>query len=264
MGVAGERRTSGTLGATTMGGLMDRVVVRDGVPVLKDSGVPMTMVWRRLEGGETPSQVAAGLDLSAADVIAALAFAGLGDPLGPPLVRAEPQRPALGGALAEPGLAELLPGMGRPVRLALAAGILQALDFWEASHEAAQEADDLGESATAAYWHGIAHRREPDAGNAAYWFRRVGRHPIFGALGEAARELIDREDGPIPAAVARLTSGGDWDPSAMISLCVGTVPGGEGEPLARRLQRIEMIALLEASASVVHSSPGTGAGKVRE
>ena len=62
------------------------------------------------------------------------------------------------------------------LRLALAAGLLQIHDFWDASHEAAQEADDLGERDFSAYWHGIAHRREPDAGNASYWFRRVGRH----------------------------------------------------------------------------------------
>src|SRR6266536_2528685 len=44
------------------------------------------------------------------------------------------------------------------------------------------------ESAEGAFWHGIMHRQEPDAGNASYWFRRVGTHAIFPALREAAAQ----------------------------------------------------------------------------
>jgi len=231
-----------------MVGLLDRLEVREGAPVLVGSGVPPAMVWRRLEGGETPAQVAQGLAIEAADVLAALAFAGLSDPLGPPLVRARPTRPALARSLTEDILAILLPGSAKPARLALAAGLLQVLDAWEASHEAAQEADDLGKSKTAAFWHGIAHRREPDPGNAAYWFRRVGRHPLFETLGETARELIGLEEGPIPAEADRVSKGGVWDPSAMIALCGSARPGSPAEALSRRLQRIEMAALLDLSA----------------
>ena len=124
----------------------------------------------------------------------------------PGLTQAAPRRPWLARALGEPAWAEAFPRSSRPARLALAAGLLQIHDFWDASHEAAQQADDLGERGSSAYWHGIAHRREPDAGNAAYWFRRVGRHPIFGRLAEVAR-LILEEHGDTSLSGSLLAAG---------------------------------------------------------
>ena len=147
-----------------------------------------------------------------------LAPAGPDD--GPPLVQSAPRRPLLAGAVSEPALAALLPRAPRPSRLALAAGLGQVLDFWEASHHAAQEADDLGEREFSAYWHGIAHRREPDPGNAAYWFRKAGHHPTFTDLSHAAIRILER----IPDAEFRT---GKWDPFAFIAFCdrARTQPG---------------------------------------
>lgn len=47
------------------------------------------------------------------------------------------------------------------------AGLLLRAGCWKASHEVAQEI----ESPEGSYWHGIAHRIEPDSFNAGYWFR---------------------------------------------------------------------------------------------
>ena len=142
-------------------------------------------------------------------------------------------------------MAVMYPSVPHPKRLALAAGLLQVHDFWDASHDAAQQADDRGERATSAYWHGIAHRREPDASNAAYWFRRVGRHPVFVPLAEAARPLFAEEG--LPALAEKLIASSGWNPGAMTELCTTARPGTPQERLARRIQRLEMWLLLEAS-----------------
>jgi hypothetical protein len=198
----------------------------------------------RLEGGTAPAQVAAELSLEAIDVVAALAYDALGDEEseGLTLVQTAPRRPKLESALGEKGLAQLWRHGTQPTVLALAAGLLQIHDFWDASHNAAQTADDLGEKSVSAYWHGIGHRREPDAGNATYWFRRVGRHSLFPKLARAAAPLIQSID---PSFKQTLIPAGGWDPFAFIDLC--TRRGSGSESLARKLQRLEMLLLLRAS-----------------
>ena len=204
----------------------------------------------RLDLGETPASIASAEGASASEILAAIAWPGL-DGDGPPLVRSDPRRPRpdVAGPAA---LAEVFPSAPRTALLGLSAGLLQVVDWWDASHEAAQEADDLGEHAFAPYWHAIAHRREPDAGNAAYWFRRVGRHPAFADVEDAARALLASHADP--GLTARLLPGGSWDPRAFVAACgeAARRPGSDLERLARRIQRAEMIALLDATTPPGH------------
>ena len=61
---------------------------------------------------------------------------------------------------------------------AFVAGLWLLFDFQDESHEISQSLpDEWG-----AHWHGIMHRREPDPGNAAYWFRRVRNNRIESSL----------------------------------------------------------------------------------
>lgn len=55
---------------------------------------------------------------------------------------------------------------------------------WEAAHHLAQDI----ESADGAWVHAYLHRKEGDAGNAAYWYRRAGQPVAHDSLdGEWAR-----------------------------------------------------------------------------
>ncbi|MBX5494142.1 MAG: hypothetical protein IRZ15_02295 [Bryobacteraceae bacterium] len=111
----------------------------------------------------------------------------------------------------------------------------------EESHRVSQDTP----SANGSFWHGIMHRQEPDPGNSAYWFRRVGRHPIFPELARAAAMLAEA----VPGAGFRVRS--DWDPFAFIDFCemARRKPGSDAEKLALEIQRAEWQLLFHYCAS---------------
>lgn len=207
---------------------------------IERSQVDPSAVLDMLEAGTDPETCARACGLAPGEWTLAMCECVLGADPGPSLVQARPARPRLVEALSEPALEPLFPRAARTARLGLAAGLLQIHDFWEQSHHAAQLADDLGERRISAYWHAIAHRREPDPGNSAYWFRRVGQSPVFDQLALAIADLSAGD----AARVKRVVSGGRVDPFRMIDLCGAAATDRELEPLARRLQRLEMRMLL--------------------
>ncbi len=129
------------------------------------------------------------------------------------------------------------------------AGMLLLWDLLDASHDISQTMEGQGSPRTGDYWHGIMHRREPDAGNASYWFRRVGQHPAFASLvkGLTAWMQYQAASAEETAVVGRLLKrDGSWDPFAMIELSQQALrkPGSVEHHCCRRIQYFEMLNLL--------------------
>ena len=118
--------------------------------------------------------------------------------------------------------------MAKAVRV----GLFLSAGGWEEAHQIAQEMD----TPEASYWHGIVHRREPDPGNAKYWFRRLEYHSVFEEL---ARDTT-RDQLTGTTAIDLIMKSGQWDPFRFIDLCTACEEGqrpelrGELESLQQR------------------------------
>lgn len=137
-------------------------------------------------------------------------------------------------------------------RSSVTAGVLLLWDFLDASHEISQTMEGRGTPRTADCWHAIMHRREPDAGNAAYWFRRVGLHPAFTRLSaNVDRWMVETGAADEERNLARRTVllNGQFDPFAMIELSKLAVrkPGQLEDRTLRRMQYLEILNLLSWS-----------------
>jgi hypothetical protein len=115
--------------------------------------------------------------------------------------------------------------------------------YFSCRHEAHDVAQS-DSSTNGSYWHAIVHRQEPDPGNASYWFRRVGQHPVFRQLVERARSVAAAHP------ETSLNFSGTWDADAFVTIChrARLQPGSELERAALEIQRAEWQLLFDHCA----------------
>jgi hypothetical protein len=118
------------------------------------------------------------------------------------------------------------------------AGLLLYAGAWEDAHNVAQDLH----TPEGSYWHAILHRQEPDAWNSGYWFRKVGRHPVYEQVREAAAAL-------------GYAAGAQWDPERFVEFCekARTQPGSPAERMAIEVQFAEWQALFDWCARSLDS-----------
>src|ERR1017187_7068819 len=136
--------------------------------------------------------------------------------------------PLAGGTCSSAEARELLKSSRLPP--AVMAGPFPYFSCWDEAHAVAQDLN----TAEGSYWHAIVHRQEPDAGNSGYWFRQVGKHPIFAALRARAAEI-------------GVEFGDRWDPLVFVGCCeeARERPGSPEERKAMEVQRAEWQLLFD-------------------
>ena len=108
-------------------------------------------------------------------------------------------------------------------------GIWLGFNFLNKSHDLSQNL----KSQSGSYWHAIMHRREPDYSNSAYWFKRVGDHPLFKDIAEAIADTV-KEASPALQALAK-----NFDPYAFNDICEAAYTGNQDTAICEAIQLIE-------------------------
>lgn len=153
------------------------------------------------------------------------------DTAGPAALDRGPRTGVASAASLTKALKSALTGLDEERRDAALALALLWHDDLDGAHQLCQAHEGHPECD---YVHALLHRREGDFGNAKYWFREVGSHPVYAAVAQAA----------IAAGQGGLVEGGAWRPAAMVDACAAAL-GRDAvkRPVLMQVQAAEFRAL---------------------
>jgi hypothetical protein len=114
-------------------------------------------------------------------------------------------------------------------------------DHLDASHTISQGI----ETREGSWLHGIMHRREPDYGNAEYWFRRVLPHQAFPELVRRVTTLLEHD---ATGLTKRLIENGEWKPMQFIDECERAEQKNDAalDSTLRKIQAAEFDVLVDS------------------
>lgn len=164
----------------------------------------------------------------------------------PPLYPMRPWDESLSHQIIETGnealFGTLSSGAAATMMDACRAGLLLWNDDLDRSHDIAQGIAN----ATGSFWHAIMHRREGDAANSHYWWRRTGSHPAFDDVYSEAMSVLENESsGEAQEFAATLKRAGTWVPMEFVGRCEMARRGHLPGDWLQHMQVAEMSALLE-------------------
>jgi hypothetical protein len=137
-----------------------------------------------------------------------------------PFARLERGKPLARGRKEVAALSGTALGAGADDRrtLLIQAALYLCFDCFEEAHRIAND----HEGTAAGNWvHAILHRREPDAGNSKYWYRRVkAPAKVWEDIGREALGLLKKMRVPeLEPLRKKMEKSGTWEPEAFVDLC---------------------------------------------